>query len=177
MSKQFLPDEAIEIERYTSHNNDVNDPRYRKFVSPITNGILENFNKCQQGLDFGSGTGPVITIVLKEKGYSVETYDPYFDNRPEVLNETYDFIACCEVVEHFHDPQLEFEKLRSLLNSNGKLFIMTDLYDEEIIFENWYYKNDPTHVFLYQKTTFEWIKDTFSFKSVEFKNRLITFST
>ncbi len=177
MSKQFLPDDNTEIERYKTHNNDVNDPRYRKFVSPITNGIINEFNGNHQGLDFGSGTGPVITVVLKEKGFSIETYDPYFDNRTEVLNKTYDYIACCEVIEHFHKPDLDFKKLKSLLKPNGKLFIMTDLYSEEINFDNWYYKNDPTHVFFYQKSTFDWIKDTFGFNSVEFKDRLIVLNS
>lgn len=177
MSEQFLPDDNIEIERYSTHNNDVNDPRYRKFVSPITKGITDDFNENHKGLDFGSGTGPVITVVLKEKGFNIDTYDPYFDNRAEVLNETYDYIACCEVVEHFHKPHLEFQKLKSLLKPNGKLFIMTDLYHEEINFENWYYKNDPTHVFLYQKSTFDWIKDNFGFNSIESKGRLISLST
>ncbi|MGM0581625.1 MAG: class I SAM-dependent methyltransferase [Bacteroidota bacterium] len=177
MSKHLLPDDSVEIDRYNTHNNDVNDPRYRKFVSPITIGILKDFNKNHKGLDFGSGTGPVITVVLKENGYKIETYDPFFDNRPEVLTETYDYIACCEVVEHFHNPKLEFEKLKSLLKPNGKLYIMTDLFHDKINFENWYYKNDPTHVFFYQKPTFEWIKDAFGFKSIKIKGRLITLNS
>jgi len=173
VSKQFLPDDVIEVNRYNKHNNDIHDPQYQKFVSPITNAIQNNFNKKHQGLDFGSGTGPVITSSLKEKGYSLETFDPYFDYRPEVLTTTYDYIACCEVVEHFHNPFKEFHKLKSLLKPNGKLFIMTKLYFDEINFDEWYYKNDPTHVFFYLKTTFDWIKDTYGFQSLEIKNRLV----
>lgn len=52
---------------------------------------------------------------------------PNFDNRPEVLADTYDDIASCEVVEHFHQPGLELLKLRSLLKPKGKLFVMTVL--------------------------------------------------
>lgn len=174
ISKQFLPDDSCEIDRYTAHNNDVTDTGYQKFVSSITTSILNDFAKKHKGLDFGSGTGPVITAVLREKGYHIETYDPYFDFRPELLNDRYDYIACCEVVEHFHNPQLEFEKLQFLLNPNGKLYIMTDLYHDEIAFDNWYYKNDPTHVFFYKKSTFEWIANTFGFKSIQFNGRLIT---
>lgn len=177
MSKQFLPDDSFEIDRYKAHNNDVNDIGYQKFVSPITNSILNDFDKEHNGLDFGSGTGPVISAVIREKGYNIETYDPYFDFRPELLNDSYDYIACCEVVEHFHNPQLEFEKLKSLLKPTGKLYIMTDLFNEEINFDDWYYKNDPTHVFIFQESTFAWIKETFGFKSLEFQDRLITLST
>jgi SAM-dependent methyltransferase len=176
MSKSFLPNDTVEIDRYNTHNNDVNDSRYQQFVAPITMGIENDFNQHHHGLDFGSGTGPVITKVLKERGYRIETYDPYFDNRPEVLNEVYDYIACCEVVEHFHSPYLEFQRLRSLLKPNGKLYIMTDPYQPEVDFGNWYYKDDPTHVFFYQRQTFESIKDAFRFKSVNVNGRLITLS-
>lgn len=175
-SKDFLPDDALEVERYTAHNNDVNDPRYREFVRPITSHIEKYFGPTHKGLDFGSGTGPVITVYLREKGYEIETFDPFFDNRPEVLNHTYDYIACCEVIEHFHKPHEEFKKLRNLLKPNGKLFLMTDPYHDAIDFQNWYYKNDPTHVFLYRNETFQWIQKEFNFKSVEIKGRLIIFS-
>jgi SAM-dependent methyltransferase len=172
ISRKFLPNEKNEIDRYERHNNNIKDPGYRKFVSPITQAILTSFTENHQGLDFGSGPGPVITSMLREKGFSVETYDPFFDYRPEVLNNTYDYIACCEVVEHFHDPIIEFKRLRQLLKPKGKLLIMTELYHEELNFENWYYKNDPTHVFFYQESTFKWIKDTFNFKSIQFTGRL-----
>ncbi len=172
----YLPNDSTEIERYESHNNDTNDPRYQKFVSPITNAIAANFEHEHYGLDFGSGTGPVITKVMREKGYQIDTYDPFFDNRPEILHNKYDYIACCEVIEHFHEPRKEFTQLHKLLNKGGKLFIMTDPYNEEIDFKKWYYKNDPTHVFFYQKETFEWIRREFAFTDCSITGRMITFS-
>ena len=176
LSQLFLPNEARELDRYEAHNNNVRDTHYRQFVSPITEAIIAYFNKQHIGLDFGAGPGPVITTVLRENGYQVESYDPFFDNRPEVLNIAYNYIACCEVAEHFHQPYLEFEQLKSLLKPGGKLFIMTDLYKEKINFDNWYYKDDLTHVFFYQKQTFKWIQDSLEFHDLEIKGRLITFS-
>ncbi|MBK6265834.1 class I SAM-dependent methyltransferase [Marivirga sp. S37H4] len=172
----YLPTDKTEIERYESHNNDTSDPRYRNFVSPITNAIETNFTLDHSGLDFGSGTGPVITEVLTEKGYNIKPYDPYFDNHPELLKQKYDFIACCEVIEHFHQPAKEFQQLRNLLKKGGKLFIMTDPYKEGIDFLNWYYKNDPTHVFFYKKETFHWIRDQYNFSDCTIAGRLIVFS-
>jgi len=65
--------------RYQKHKNDVNDLRYQKFVSPITNAVQKDFpSKDTSGLDFGAGTGPVITKVLSEKGYHLNLYDPFF---------------------------------------------------------------------------------------------------
>lgn len=176
LSRKLLPTDEEEIERYQYHNNDVNDLGYQKFVSPIVDIVKANFNTTHKGLDFGAGTGPVLSKMLKEAGYQIKQYDPFFHNYPELLNEKYDYIASCEVIEHFHHPYNEFELLKQLLLPNGKLICMTDIYNPTIDFGNWYYKNDPTHVFIYQQETLKWIKATFSFSALEVKNRLISFS-
>lgn len=170
-----LPDSTEEKERYEMHNNDVNDPNYQKFVSPITTYILEHFTPQHNGLDFGSGTGPVISKILMDNYFSVKQYDPYFANIPEVLQATYDYIACCEVIEHFHKPEKEFHLLKNLLKPGGALVCMTHLYDAVIPFKNWYYKNDPTHVFIYRKETMAYIAEKFGFKSFQIDNRRIVF--
>lgn len=161
--------------RYETHNNDVDDPRYQEFVSPITESVLDDFDTNSIGLDFGAGTGPVISKILSDKGYKINQYDPFFINKPEMLEQQYDYIICCEVIEHFHNPKKEFELLNRILNKNGKLYLMTEIYDTSINFEKWYYKNDPTHVFLYQEKTFEIIKEEFNFKNYQIKDRLVVF--
>jgi hypothetical protein len=56
------------------------------------------------------------------------------------------------------------------------LICMTLIYQPDINFENWFYKNDPTHVFLYQIETIQWIKNYFGFNDVFIEGRLITFT-
>jgi SAM-dependent methyltransferase len=175
LSRDLLPTNETEIERYQYHNNDVNDLNYQKFVSPIVNSVKQHFNSTHKGLDFGAGTGPVLSKMLQEANYQIKQYDPFFHNYPELLNEKYDYIASCEVIEHFHYPYKEFELLKKMLQPNGKLFCMTDIYNPTIDFANWYYKNDPTHVFIYQKETFEWIKTTFNFSDLTIDKRLVSF--
>lgn len=170
------PDSSAEKSRYEIHENDVEDKNYQKFVSPITSSILKDFTSYSKGLDFGAGTGPVISKVLSEKGYTITEYDPYFHNYSERLNEKYDYISSSEVIEHFYNPHKEFKLLKSLLKPKGKLYCMTDVYDVSTDFGSWYYKNDPTHVFFYTKKTFEWIKKEFEFLDVKVDGRLITFS-
>lgn len=162
-----------EKKHYENHENDVNDLRYQKFVSPIVNGILQDFSTKHKGLDFGSGTGPVITKMLTDKNYEINTFDFYFDNNQEVLKKSYDYIACCEVVEHFFNPKKEFELLFDMLKKGGKLYCMTEMYSMSSNFDTWYYKTDPTHVFFYSKKTFEWIRKEFGFSDVTFDGRLI----
>jgi len=168
--------DAEEIKRYNTHNNDVEDKNYQQFVSPITSSIKRDFTVYHKGLDFGAGTGPVISKVLNDANYQIAQYDPFFHKRPLLLESTYDYIACCEVMEHFYNPKKEFTLLKKLLNPIGKLYCMTVLYDHTMDFHSWYYKNDPTHVFLYQQKTIHWIKENFGFSKVRIEKRLITFS-
>lgn len=173
LKENYRLNEKNEKERYLEHNNDITDKRYQKFVSSITDYIMDNYNLDSIGLDFGAGTGPVISSILIEKGFKINIYDPYFYYNESLLNQKYDYIVCCEVIEHFYNPKNEFLQLRNLLQNGGELICKTDLYDDSIIFDSWYYKNDPTHVFFYSKKTFEWIKQEISFNSVLIDGRLI----
>ncbi|MDT0648626.1 class I SAM-dependent methyltransferase [Autumnicola edwardsiae] len=175
--KHLLPGPQDEINRYISHNNDVEDPGYRQFVSPVVEEILQHFDASRhKGLDFGAGTGPVISKMLQDKDFKIAPYDPFFQDNRELLQHKYNFIACCEVMEHFHFPRKEFRRLKQLLLPGGKLFCMTHLYNPKIEFKNWYYKNDRTHVFIYQEETLKYIKEEFGFSDFYVKERLIVFS-
>ena len=171
-----LPNAKSEKERYELHSSDTEDVGYRKFVSPITDAVVQDFLPSSRGLDFGAGHSAIISVVLKEKGYSIVNYDPYFHNYPELLSKQYDYITSCEVIEHFYHPRREFKRLREMLREGGRLYLMTDIYDESIDFASWYYKLDPTHVFFYTEETFAWICQFYGFKSFHRHKRLVVFS-
>jgi len=174
LGKQFLPNVDEEKNRYQEHNNDVEDTGYQKFVSPIVHAVLNDYTENHKGLDFGAGTGPVISKLLHDKQYRIVQYDPFFHNYPDLLEGTYDYIVCCEVIEHFHSPHNMFSLLKKLLNPNGKLYCMTQIYKPEIVFSEWYYKNDPTHVFFYNVNTFAYIRSAYNFKDLQIENNMIT---
>lgn len=176
MSEAFLPSADTEKTLYLQHNNDVTDAGYQKFVSPIIEAVLQSHSVGQTGLDFGCGTGPVITTILREKGFELKLFDPFFHNNTSALEEQYDFIVSCEVIEHFHQPDTVFRQLRALLKPGGKLYCMTLCYDEQIDFTNWHYKNDPTHVFFYHLNSLAIIRDRYTFRAYKHQNRLITWS-
>jgi SAM-dependent methyltransferase len=171
--KKFYLTGEKEKERYLEHHNDVENPNYQLFTSPITNAILTTYKKDSFGLDYGCGTGPVISKQLIEKGYKVKLYDPYFYPDQDYLNHRYNYIFSCEVFEHFYKPKKEMEKLMKLLKPGGQLYIMTQLYHKGIPFTNWYYRRDPTHVFIYTKTTFEYIASIFNLKIETITDKLI----
>jgi len=177
--KHFEHYPALEAEkkRYLLHDNDITSEGYQAFVKPIVKRILKSRPNTSLGLDFGAGTGPVITEMLKSDGYNISLYDPFFYPEKEVLETTYDFIICCEVIEHFHSPNNEFGLLRKLLNPGGSLLCMTHLLPKRNGFRSWYYKNDPTHVIFYSEDSIQWIKANFNFSEVKIEDRLIVFET
>jgi len=155
-----------EENRYREHNNNVSDPGYQAFVTPIVNAVVNSYDSNKIGLDYGSGTGPVISKLLSDKGYKINLFDPFFANDPSTLTIKYNFIVCCEVMEHFHWPYEEFSKLYALLLPGGTIFMKTNIYNEDINFDTWYYKNDSTHVFFYHKESLLWIKNHFKFSEI-----------
>ena len=159
--------------RYLTHNNDVDDPGYQKFVRPVIQAVTSHTQTHHHGLDYGAGTGPVITKLLRERGYSMTTYDPFFIPNPEALSTTYDFIVCCEVAEHFHDPQCEFTRFHHLLKPGGLLVIKTELLTPEIDFPNWYYINDPTHTLFYSPEGMRRILIQHDFQILDISPRLV----
>ncbi len=165
--KLLLPPDE-ELARYEMHENDVHDERYRKFLEPAFDAIVARAPAGTRGLDFGAGPGPIITKQLRERGYDIEIYDPFFHPDKNALSKTYDFIFATEVVEHFHRPANEFKTLRECLAPGGFLVVMTAMFDRATDFESWYYRRDPTHTAFYSRFTFSWIARNHQFADLEF---------
>ncbi|MCW9033611.1 MAG: class I SAM-dependent methyltransferase [Rhodospirillales bacterium] len=144
-----------EYGEYRQHENNLNDPGYRKFLTKLAAPLLEKLSPNLSGLDYGCGPGPVLAQMLQEEGHSIVLYDPFFYPDPKPLNQIYDFITCTEVAEHFHHPADEFDRLGKMLKPGGILAIMTCFQNDDSKFETWHYRNDPTHVVFYRGKTFE----------------------
>lgn len=173
------PDSRFEKEserkRYLQHQSGIEDSGYLTFISPITTVIQNSFTAGHKGLDFGCGHTPVLSELLSKQQIDIASYDPIFHDNKALLDQKYDFIICCEVIEHFYHPDKAFELLRKLLKPNGHLICHTNIYQDDIDFQSWYYKNDPTHVFFYHLSTLQYIKNKFSFTSLGVSGNLITF--
>ena len=171
--KEKLLDNKKEKQRYDNHTNNANDSGYQNFVKPITNSILNEFKSGDMGLDFGCGKDSPIIKILEENNYKIAKYDIFFHNDKKAIEQKYNYIACCEVIEHFYNPKKEFELLKSLLKKDGVLYLMTGIYSDEMDFSKWWYKNDLTHVFIYTKETLYWIKKEFDFKDIKIEKNFI----
>ena len=149
------PAAPAERAHYLHHENRVDDPGYRRFLSKLAEPLLARLpGPGLRGLDYGCGPGPALAAMLREAGHSVALYDPFFFPAPEPLRRTYDFITCTEVVEHFHHPAAEFRRLAALLRPGGLLGIMTCFQTDDARFAQWHYRRDPTHVVFYREATF-----------------------
>lgn len=141
---------------YDKHENAVDDPGYRRFLSRLSEPLLDLLPPGSAGLDFGCGPGPALAAILSEAGHEVTLYDSYYQPEARVLLSSYDFIVATEVVEHLHRPGEELTRLWSLLRPGGWLGVMTKLVIDREAFSRWHYKNDQTHVVFFSRATWEW---------------------
>ena len=153
-SKHFISLNA-EKKHYLKHINSIDDVGYKNFISQFVKIIKDIISIGSIGLDYGCGYAPALAHILKKEGFQVDIYDPFFF--PNNLNflRKFNFITCTEVIEHFFNPHEEFKKIDSLLYHKGFLAIKTSLLSDDIFFDKWHYRRDPTHVVFYQKKTFE----------------------
>jgi len=152
-----LPTPLFEKSRYDLHENSPDDIHYRTFLGRLFKPLLERIPAYSRGLDFGSGPGPTLSVMLEEAGFRMSLYDIFYSNDTQILKRQYDFVTATEVVEHLHKPKETFQQLWGCLRPGGWLAMMTKLAIDEKSFSNWHYKQDPTHVSFFSKETFEWI--------------------
>ena len=159
----FVPEDELlspkaEKARYDLHENDAANRGYRKFLQQLTQPLIAHMGPPpQHGLDFGSGPGPVLAQMLKTRGYTLSLYDPFYAPDQKVLDRTYDFVTCTEVMEHFYQPAKEWEWLLNCLKPGGWLGIMTKLIDDLSIFPDMHYITDDTHVSFFSRQTFKFL--------------------
>ena len=146
---------------YDQHENVVDDPGYRRFLSRLADPLAERLSGSNHGLDFGCGPGPALAEVMREKGHTMTVWDPYYFPEPQALTSQYDFVTCTEVVEHFNRPKQSWAQLMSLVKPGGQLGIMTKLVIDKDRFATWHYKNDPTHISFYCSQTLAFIGETY----------------
>ncbi len=155
--EQYHVCEKQEKARYDLHNNQPDDPGYRKFLGRLYKPLCGQIPPGASGLDFGCGPGPALAAMFRESGYFIDVYDKFYAPDKEVFEKTYDFIAAAEVVEHLRYPGHDLAGLKKLLKPGGILGIMTKLVKNRQAFNKWHYKNDQTHICFFSQQTFKWL--------------------
>lgn len=169
--------ETSEKEIYDLHQNEPTDEGYRRFLSLLTEPLLERVHAGAEGLDFGCGPGPTLNLMLEDAGIHMALYDIFYYPDKAPLQRRYDLVTCTEVVEHFNAPAASWPILVSLLKERAWLAVMTSLFTREApeAFLAWQYKNDPTHVSFYTPKTMQWLANRFGLECEILSQRVIFF--
>ena len=173
--KVYHLSDTEEKSRYDTHNNDPNDHRYRHFLSQLLVPLFERIKQQSNGLDFGSGPGPTLSLMLEECGHSVDLYDKFYANDISVFEKKYDFITATEVVEHLSEPMAEISRLIEMLNNQGHLAVMTQILTPQIDFSSWYYKNDPSHIGFFTKKSLSFLASYLNIEVYFISERVVFF--
>lgn len=156
----FVPEKYFVTKRdekakYDHHQNSPENAGYCQFIDRLLIPLEKHLHQGAMGLDFGSGPGPTLSVLMQERGYEMQIYDIFYANVQEVFEKEYDFITSTEVIEHLHKPLQEIERLWGCLRAGGVLGLMTAFRVED--FQTWYYKRDLTHILFFTPDTFRWL--------------------
>ena len=149
--------EAAEKAYYDLHENNADDPGYRRFLERLFTPLNERLMANAQGLDVGCGPGPTLSQLFEDAGHTVTLYDPFYAPDKAVLAARYDFITLSEVVEHMAAPGRELDALWTMLKPGGWLGIMTKRVRDVEAFKTWHYTQEPTHICFFSEATFQWL--------------------
>jgi len=142
---------------YDLHNNQADDPGYRRFLDRLFSPMCERLTPGASGLDIGCGPGPTLSGMFEDMGHAVALYDPFYAPDTSVLSARYDFITLSEVIEHMATPGSDMDNLWSCLKPGGWLGIMTKRVHDLEAFRGWHYITDPTHISYFSEETFRWM--------------------
>ncbi len=153
--QKYLVSKIEEKSKYDNHQNSPDNEGYCTFLDKLLLPLEEYLNRGDRGLDFGSGPGPTLSIMMEKRGYKMDIYDIFYHDSPEVFDKEYNFITSTEVIEHLRHPMKEIERLWGCLKEGGVLGLMTAFRVGD--FERWYYKRDLTHIRFFTPSTFKWL--------------------
>jgi hypothetical protein len=151
-----------EERRHYDHHDNRPSEGYRAFLAPAAEALAARCAPGAEGLDYGCGPGPVLALMLGERGLKTALYDRHFAPSTAALERRYAFVACTEAAEHFSRPGEEFQRLAGLLEPGGWLALMTRLRGPDADFPLWHYRQDPTHLCFYSEPTLRWLAARFS---------------
>lgn len=158
-SQHLSPD--AERARYATHRNSPEDAGYRAFLDRLLAPLTARLPVGARGLDYGSGPGPTASVMMRERGFVMTDYDPFFAPDEALLRATYGFVVCTEVAEHLRRPAEVFARLDALLEPGGVLGLLTGVLEADAAFGPWWYHKDPTHIAFYRPETLSWVARRF----------------
>jgi hypothetical protein len=142
-----------EIRRYDLHDNAGDHDGYRAFLGEVAAVALREAGPHGRMLDFGCGKNAVLTALLRDRGADCAPYDPLYAIGSRALEDRYDLVIVCEVVEHLRMLRNELCGIGRALLPGGTVVLRTQCYPSLDRFGSWWYKNDRTHINFFGRET------------------------
>ena len=86
--QQFHLSSSAEKQVYDQHQNSPHDMGYREFLAKLATPLIARLSNKSRGLDFGSGPGPTLSVMLEDQGHSMKVYDVYYAKDEAVLGQS-----------------------------------------------------------------------------------------
>lgn len=191
--RDFLPSADDERKRYELHHNSASDSGFRTYLETFIDPVLVNVSHyagdepVRTVFDYGSGPEPVLVEILRDRGFDVRGWDPFFAPETLPFEGGADLVICHEVAEHFFEPRRDFTLMAKAVKPGGYLAVGTMLLpsggaEVRDFFKTWWYRQDSTHISFYTElalktvgasTGLDWLgtagKNTFLFRRVDEK--------
>jgi hypothetical protein len=156
----FVPEAqwvSVEAERarYGHHDNTEANAGYARFLGEVADVVDGLARPSARVLDFGSGENAVLARILRDRGYDCTPYDPLYEIGATALDELYDVIVLCEVIEHLRDLRGELDGLRGCLRPGGHMVVRTQCYPSLEGLATWWYARDATHINFFSRESLE----------------------
>lgn len=143
--------------RYALHDNTANNPEYVEYLRGVAGELRRIPIDKPNILDYGCGKDPVLTEILRDRGFACTPYDPLYAPGHTLPSGRFDIIILCEVIEHIRNLKRELRTINDLFTDTGFLFIKTELYHDADAFGTWWYAQDTTHINFFSLDTMRFI--------------------
>ena len=155
LKKSNILSSSEEKKRYDSH---ICDEGYLKYMENVYLKV-KKYLKEGLSIDYGCGKIHALADIMNEDNRLCKYYDLYYYN--DEINDKFDNIILIEVFEHILNP-LEFIKnLKSILNDNGNIIIMTKTIKEPL--DKWWYLRDSTHISFFKESSMKVLGEMLGF--------------
>jgi len=152
------PNLSDQKSRYDLHQNNSDDPGYRAYFDRFLDWVLPLVGEGGLALDYGCGVSDLLSVMLGERGFAADRYDPIYYPDESYRARRYDLIVSTEVFEHLDTPLSAMKSLSGLLYDNGYVAIQTQFYPPKYEeFGRWYYRMDPTHIGFFSVDTLRYM--------------------
>lgn len=158
----------------------------RQFMVREKYGIINRYSSGKSILDIGCGTGEFLNFCRekgwkcfgiepseKARGYAFRKYNLAMDSEflySEKIPGNHDCITLWHVLEHIHDLNPTFEKIKKLLSKDGILVLAlpnSNSYDAGIYQQFWAAYDLPRHLYHFTETTIKLLATNYNLTCIK----------